>query len=345
MLNTNLKIILIAIFCTAGLANASIVKSIYRADLLAKDKTDETRAKLVEDGFSKILYKTTIDENLANDPELKKAAPDIDKFVSGYTYYKAPEGLQLDIKYNEKMIQGLLKDLGKPFLGKDRPTAVVWLIVDEPSGTRFIGDDKYPEVIDKMNELATTTGIPIVQPLLDLSDKSIVSEDVVAKFNDSPMLMASNRYGADIVIAGKVSKFAGVWQASWRILGKESISWKDDADDLNTSISNFMGEYSRYLVKNYAYQAGLDIDKPITLSVSGINDLESLSKIEKILQNIAIVKEYRVTYVSDNEARFSVEVEGDIEDLDRTLRLNKKLRNSNVAGSDIDTVDLGYNYS
>lgn len=332
MLNINL-ILSVAVFFASVAANASIVKTVYKADLQAKDKSDETRAELIEQGFKEVLFKTTADSDFSNSDSVKPDTLELDKYVSSYTYYKSRDGLQLDIKFNEKMVQNLLREVGKPFIGKERPTAVVWLIVDEPGGTSFIGD-KYPEVIDRINQQATASGFPVIQPLLDLSDKSMVSEDIVARFNDAPMLMASNRYGADVVIAGKISKFAGVWQSTWRILGKESVTWKDENNSLDVAVDNFMAEYSNYLVKNYAYQAGIESDEAVKLHIAGIKSIEELFKIEKFLRNIPIVSEYNVVSVNNEDAVFEVTVDGDLDDLDRAIRLNKKLKTITAASMD-----------
>jgi len=59
-----------------------------------------------------------------------------------------------------------------PIWGKQRPSTLVWLVVEDEGGRRLIGTDEESEYLSVLKERASVRGIPMLIPLLDLEDNA-----------------------------------------------------------------------------------------------------------------------------------------------------------------------------
>lgn len=113
---------------------------------------------------------------------------------------------------------------------KVKPVVILWLVVQSGQEKHLLGVDTDPSITDLIKYLSEPTGLEVFVPLLDLTDLSSLSADDVWNKSVNALQTASNRYGYENILVGKLSQkqdHDGFWNVEWDLLNKnQEKSWK-----------------------------------------------------------------------------------------------------------------------
>lgn len=210
-------VIALALATAGRIANAATFENLYSVTVARDPAAADQRAAAERAAMAKLLIRVTGRRDAALDPLLAPLLATPSAYLSSYGLDRQGRSL---VGFSRARVEQTLTSLGIPVWGGERPLTLLWIAVDDGAGGRALlgaveAGDRNPELTPATSTLLATVrtelgavaderGLPVVLPLLDLQDLGLVSfTDVWGGFEDR-VLVASQRYGADAVLIGRV---------------------------------------------------------------------------------------------------------------------------------------------
>ena len=310
---------------------AMVVDSLYTIELQAADKTLNERNALFLQSFEQVLLRLVREPSISTMPSIQVAKEQIDKYVSSFLYKDILDSntnalFKLKITFNEKMINSLLKEANIPYLGKNRPVILTWLLVEANNGFKLAGEQEQEFFISKLEKLAIENSIPLVFPLLDIEDLSKIQNIDVFNSGTISFEEFSIKYNADLILIGKVSHFAGQWYGKWNMLGNNYSEWNINATELDELYNQLVNILKINLINNYAANiADQNNDNVINMKIMGISSIENYFNILNYLKGLSLVSLVKVIEITDNDMVFGLNIHGEKERILKAIRRDKIL--------------------
>lgn len=237
----------------------------------------------------------------------------------------------LVVTFEGRAIENVLRQAGVPIWGSDRPLTLIWIAVDWGQGEREIvaaddpermsGDarsiDRNRLLRERVAEVATRRGIPVLFPLLDTEDlESISFTDIWGGFDDL-LLQASARYEAESVLVGRIrtdSLQMNRW--SWNYDG-DRASWNGQTEDM-----------INLLADSLAARSVVDPTSPmetIRLTINGIDSVNAFGQVQQLMEKLRGVDAIMIDTVAGDRIMYQVQIQGGTERLKRALELTNAL--------------------
>jgi hypothetical protein len=332
-------IIIFAAGLLSGLpAQAVRVDNLYGATVeLPADGSNQLNRGF-DRALEQVLVKVTGQAEVGRSARQAGLFPDASGLVQQYS--RLPEN-RLSARFDARAIRDGLDAAGLPVWGENRPLVAVWLAVDEGRGRRVVlseGADDGSGSADAINIARETVmlaaderGLPIVLPLVDAEDLSIVTfADLWGDFL-GPVEEASGRYGAEVILTGRARSLdPDDNRVRWTLLaGGEQASW-------NGTLAQGPATAAEYLAQRYATYA--DSAGTLRLLVTQVDTLEKYGELRRYLASLNVVEEAVIARAKGNELEFDLVVRGDVARLRDTLDRSRLIVPST---GQADPLDLG----
>lgn len=199
----------------ASAASAGQKVDIYRADTLVKSQSENDRNAAARATLGEVIVRVSGQRSALDHPVVQASLPKAQNYLFGFSYKSSAEKITVDgktfpavglqLNYEPRAIEQLLRDAQLPLWPAIRPTVLVWLVVQEPAGLRLVA-----EVADRqtLQLQAQYRGLPLRFPKLDLEDSlSLTASDLWA-LNIEKIKIASLRYKADAILIGRYTPYS-----------------------------------------------------------------------------------------------------------------------------------------
>lgn len=329
--------ILLLISLAVGMSGTNVlatrVENLYAAEVpLAGGSTALPDA--FDAALAQVLIKVTGRRDIAAAGDATAPFGDASRFVQ---QYRIDADDRVWVRFDEVALRRELDRLGEPVWGAERPTTLVWLVLDEGFGQRrLIGGqpddgvlpgspgtpddgDVGTEILDTLNETADARGLPLILPLADTQEMiAIPLSDVWGGFTES-LVGASERYGPDAILVGRAKPAAfDRIDVRWTLLlDEERFDWEggvaggpnDVADFFAARLATSVGSSSR-----------------IVLSVDRVDNLDAYGRLSNYLAELDLVEELAVEEVTGDRVVFRLKIRGDADRLMRSIALQRVLQ-------------------
>ena len=301
------------------------IPTLYTAEVTLDPEEPDPRAAAYERGLWEIVVRVTGSELSADAPLLEELFPDAGRYV--LQFRQGAEGT-LTISYDGEAIERVLRRAGETVWGSDRPLTLVWLAVDWGGGEREIIAADDPERVaddsrsidrdhllrERVQETASRRGIPIAFPLLDTEDLQNVSfTDIWGGF-DEQLLQASQRYQASSILVGRV-RAGAIQRNRWTYyFGGMQEEWSGRPE-------NAVHLLADALAAELAFSGNAPVET-VTLNVAGIDSVRAYGNIQRYLENLSLIEDFKVHTVSGDEIRYEVRLRGGMTRLRRALEIS-----------------------
>ncbi len=331
------------LFLTVSTAEAAIVDGLYEAEVLVKSQSRSERNQAMSSALAQVFQKVSGRSNTQTLPGIADAISHADQFLQQYLYrglhetqYPIPQAdpsSQLAwFRFDEQAVNRVLRENNLPVWGHTRPATLVWMGIEQNGSRYMLGSDSAEELRDILEYEAQRQGMALVLPLLDLQDQRTLSfADLWGNFQDS-ILSASSRYQADAVLVGRVSLTSSdVWQGRWTLYESgRSVSWQSQGNYPDEVVSTGVVGTVEALANRYAQAPSDDIPGVVVLAVTGVTNLKDYARVSSYLNSLELVKDLQPTVISDNSARFKLDIRGNAEGLAQTIKLGNVLQEEQI---------------
>jgi len=327
--------------CLCVTAAAVEMSSLYTVVVPLDPSDPDSRNLAYQTALTEVLVRVTGSVAVAESEQLAALFPNPVRYVSQFR--PGPDNT-LVISLDGPAIGNVLRQTDAPIWGSDRPMTLVWIAVDWGLGEREIvaaddqermpGDtrsiDRNRLLQERISDIASRRGIPVLFPLLDTEDlESISFSDIWGGFDDL-LLQASTRYQAESILVGRIRpESAQAYRWTWYHIGQRT-SWYGEPEEIIDLLADSMA--SLYVI------SGRDPIDTIRLTISGIDSASAFGRVQRFMENLRGVDEIAIETVAGDRIVYAVKVQGGPERLQRALELSDLLDMVEPFGEDADPV-------
>jgi hypothetical protein len=336
--------LLSAVLLTAALlsqpASATRVEDLYAATVKMNPQASNPLNDAFERALGKVLVKVT------GLPEAGAAEARVGALSNAgqlvQQYRRLPNN-RLQASFNARAVRAALDAAGLPVWGESRPLVAVWFALDNGDGNRLILTEGSGAAeagleagqVDELRKLLVATaaarGLPMVLPLVDAEDMSIVTfADLWGDF-PGPVMLASQRYGADAVLVGRArSTDVGGNRVRWTLtMANEQFAWEG-------ALNSGPAQTAAMLAQRLATTA--DSAGTLRVLVRNVDTLEKYGRLRNYFANLSIVEKSTVAHVNGSELEFELVVRGYVKRLEGTMNRSRLLQPASIES---DLMELG----
>lgn len=326
-----LSIIITFVLC--GPVCAVILDNLYTVAIQVTDNSLNTRAETLPQAFEQIVRRVASSHHAITHPEYIKARHHIDEYLNTYFYTENAGAYTLTLQFNEQKLANLFNKMGRNSFNKNRPQILLWLVIEENNQPNFVTSGSQVAIADKIDVLANNYGLPILFPLLDLTERLFIAEQDVINFNIAPLEQAAGRYNADSIMIGKINNINGIWHCEWRLVnGQKNVSWNTNGDDLDVELEVMFNQLADNLIASFGKISTPETKLSTAVRVKGVNSIADYARVLSYLKKLPVVQQVEIGSVEGNQAMFLVTSEGGKDAIIKALHADHLLN----AESEID---------
>ncbi|MFM4730153.1 DUF2066 domain-containing protein [Aeromonas salmonicida] len=333
-----LKRVVTALCCGLSfMVSAAQVTDLYQG----KAPTSGDMVAAQSQALGDVLVKVTGKRDILTQPDVVKALAAPGEYVQHYGYQDVGPVKFLKADFNVAKVNALISQSKFALLGPARPQMALWLVINEGE-RRILPDQSSDGWASALRTQSQTMGLPVSIPLMDLDDNMAVNAtDVWGRFA-APILQASQRYGAEMVVLGKLTPEGDKWSIDWGLYGPKAggelaeLTRGSSSGTQAEVAQHFADELAAWLVQNYGARIS-GVASSQTLVVEGLSGIDGMITVQKMLQGMASVTKVTIGKLEGDKVTFDLSLQGDKAELIRGLQLESRLRQ-------IDDNDSGLRY-
>ncbi len=266
---------------------------LYEAEVPVADQSDSSRPAAMAEALRQVVVKVSGRSNAANSPALKEALKKPTLYVTQYSY-RSNDGLGaelpllMDMTFDKTRIDPLLGASGVTQWNTARPLTIVWLAVEQSGQRILVGAGDRGLVKEMLLKAAQRRGLPLRLPLLDATDQAQVhAEDVWGDAHNS-IIQASQRYGAQAVLVGRLGQIAGGrWQMVCTLYqGNTSQRWNQINDKVEPLVAYGIDAATDTLASSATGTMSSTVSNELHWVVKGVGDMHSQRRVMDYLSSL-----------------------------------------------------------
>ncbi|MFT4822886.1 MAG: hypothetical protein ACJAUG_003085 [Halioglobus sp.] len=309
---------------------AALVDDLYEAEVPVADHGPQALEKssllALQQVFIKVSGSVEVLENPVILTELEKAR----SYVQQYSYTRDQDtdgDLSAKFEFDGSVISRLVVDSGAPLWTANRPTVLVWIVVQSATGRQFVGSDSFPGVLQAIQKSFSTRGVPLRAPLLDLEDTTALEVDDVWRLRASPLLSASRRYGVQNILAGRVTELStGEWLGDWAyISGNGRVDRTVSAVSVNDFTNSGASLVAEEMSEKYSLAASKTDLAGVLMLVRGVNSYADYSKIVSWLESLELIQHANIEEIEGDQILLRITAQAEASRLRKIIELNRRL--------------------
>lgn len=302
------------------------MKSLYQADIPVASQQTPQRAEAFRNGLIQVLIRVSGDTDIAKNATIKAALPHADTFVDEYSYAPshtpppAPPTI-LEAHFDPASISQLLREANAPAWSQNRPLIILWIANNlSPQGVHIVSSDSDQDITALLKAKADQRGLPIIFPLMDLSEIEHVSLTDVGTDNFAILSNVSKRYGSNAIITGRLfHEITGYHFALTLQLPTEQLKWDVTGASVPTVLSGAIDRIADTLATRYASVVTQQVQSSVTITVTNILQSSDMDKCLQYLEHLAPVANINIVQVSGQSVVLQLSLRGTLSALTQAI--------------------------
>ncbi|WP_076418789.1 DUF2066 domain-containing protein [Colwellia sp. UCD-KL20] len=322
------------------------VSDLYTAKVALNSQTQRDQSSALKAALKAVLVKIAGDEKVLSNAFIKNEVQHYSKYLTQFNYLTDNGVNNLVASFDENKINQLFFQENLPLWGKLRPLVLFWVVTEDGLKRRIISETDESPLHDEISALATEKGLPVILPLMDLTDtQNIQIPDLWGRFID-PIKLASQRYTPESVVIIRVSKNAIFTTdeeptTNCDLLCKQSaisIDWHivtTQSDKVETGnqykgvdelvlMKTVMSDITTHISQRYSLTTETDHD--LIIDVANVDSLAQYVDVTQFLDKLSVISSFKLIKAQGNNRRFQLTLMGSADTLFASLKLNNKLK-------------------
>lgn len=321
------------VFAWCAAAQAADV-SIYSGTAEVASQSDGDREAGLRAALRSALVKASGDAQIAQDPGLGAVLGRAGGLLRQYTYRESVEAsaegstkvrVLLDAEFDPSGVEGALRELGRALWERERPTVLVWLVIDS-NGTKQIASSFQQSALGALLSAAAQRGLPLQLPRMDGTDLNRINPVTLWDAPAAAVIAASQRYNATVILVARLQKLATGWTARYTLIdGHEFESWQADdalaAGVLSKAIHGTVDRMARrYAVDNSGPPLGA-----LQVWVEDLRSAADYALVTGYLEKMSVVHDLAPVAAEPSRLLLSMQVDVGAQRLQQLMALDKVL--------------------
>lgn len=337
MTRTLWALICLVLLAARGAVAAELVRDLYVADVPVADRSSGELARASAEGLAQVLVKVSGSVEVLASPPVEQALRGARNQVRQYSYTRmdstagvtgAAPGLAARVEFDPAQVRELLAAAGAPIWTATRPVVLVWLVVEDARGRRFVSPGTDPELVAGLIEGFRSRGVPLRFPLFDLVDMAALAPDEAWNLPAPLLLAASERYRAAEVLAGRIAVLtSGEIAGDWSYL---SGTGRQDRSVVRADAPAFLragvAMVAEDMASRYALAATGVAGDALAMTISGIASYADYAAVLSWLESLEPITRAHVRAVAGDTLTLALTADADAAQLAGVIELNPRLR-------------------
>jgi hypothetical protein len=368
------------------------VSDLYQASVALDSRNNADRAIALKEALGAVMVKVGGNKSVLENKVIKKALIDYRLYLNQYRYHlkvkkiitpkaqetKKNEDLFLLASFNEDKINLLFQQANLAIWGSLRPQILLWLVTENGFVRKIIANSTDSDIPMLVNQFSSQRGLPIMMPLMDLTDANQITQSDVWGSFEQPIRVASTRYFAEDIVVMRISNSSLLSDDSkktvdnkenncgspctenikeqryildWSLLGwniedeKKIITQQYQGNDQNKLIQQGLADITDLIYEHYALST--TSNNEFVIEVNNIDSLAKYVDVFDFLTNLSAVKTVSLLKAEGTSRRFNLQILGSSDAFVASLKLNKQLKefidplsrfNENILNNKVDVV-------
>ena len=255
------------------------IKWLYSVEVPVTSQSIDEVQRAARSALDILIVRMIGTGNPLKSEEMMNARSNVDRYYLQYRFQTKPQrfnSLQsntyLRVDFDPISVQNLVRRLGLPVWGANRPSILLWLVITGPAHDAILERSDQGEVAQMVYEQALRRGIPLMVPLMDIQDRRYASASLMRGPFTDRMLAASKRYEPGYIAIARVHATKAI--KPWVV--ELSLSIRDEEQKviftsakLNDAVARLVNEVADILFNHYAV-SGRDTTA-VLVTVDGIS--------------------------------------------------------------------------
>ncbi len=315
-------------------AQSILITDLYETNVTVASRSAEERQQALASALQQVLTKVSGSSVPATHSQLRSAMESPENYVKLFQYQEMMSAgardktLQLVVQFQSDAVNALANRMKLSIWPANRPLTRMWLAMEGPNQPKhLLGTETDPELMDQLQALAKTWGIPLVIPVLDLSEVSQITVTEVWEQSPEVVQQASVRYGSDALLMGRLSNMGNnTWKATWKlIVNQEADSWETQASDFSSMLQTGLQGLAERLGPRFAMQNQRTTSEGLLIEVLALSEYQQYLQVMRYLQQLPQVRAVRVAKLSGDTCTVWVLPTGDVPAFKQALALDRHL--------------------
>ncbi|MFO8025531.1 DUF2066 domain-containing protein [Thiohalophilus sp.] len=281
---------------------AEEVPGLYEARVPVESQDREVREVALRVALQQVLVRVSGRRRVLTMADIEPLLEQAPRYVQQFRYQtrEANGGEEpielLWVRFDKPEVDHLLRENRLPVWGRTRPATLIWLVVDDRRERELLSNDMDSRARQAIEQQARLRGLPLRFPLMDLTDRRIISvSDVWGNFEDN-ILQASDRYDAEAVLVGRVARTAsGGWSGRWDLYQEgRNQSWNAAGQAQEEVLVPGINRLADLLAEQFAQIGQNDQQEKLRVRVTEVKGLAGFNRVMKYLKDLALVEEVHI---------------------------------------------------
>lgn len=312
---------------------------LYTADaILATDARQSEQDAAVTDAMRQVLVRVTGRADINAEPAIQSALEKASSYLSTFRFERSDITLtnvlgesvpakRMIMKFDQGAIQELLGRNRLPVWGAKRPETLIWLADRLDGSDHILADSEGSEFARALVEQSRVRGVPMILPIMDLTDTLNVSFTDVYGLFTADLGEASERYQPDAILVGRVSRNEDGYQADFvYLLQNDRQRYQVSAADKAGLAAQLIDQIALRLSDQYAVVMDPAMAGQVSLRINNVRGLDTLAAVENYLGSLNLITRTTLRQVRPAVVYFDLEISGDRTQLRDMLALDNRLK-------------------
>jgi len=317
-------------------AHAVTVEDLFTVELPVADQTTSLRLESFSEAFKQVIVKVSGSDEALSSPAFKRPVENSARYVKQFRYLNQNvldeeeldgAGLFLRIDFDQQLVEGLLREQNFPVWGRERPSTLLVISYDVNENIKLVSDDATPDLVEALDSAASIHALPVLFPLMDLEDIALVKIGDIASRQYENIDTMARRYAPNALLVGQIVGRSGQgWQGDWEVRFAEQVfQWSFKTSSKKDVIDQAIRHLAKILAIEYALEDHRSVEQSLLLSVSELEGIDKLIKVQRYLKSLNVVDSVRVAMISKDVVTYRLDLRNDPEDLQRLIEFGEVL--------------------
>lgn len=267
----------LALVCIS--AQAETVSGLYQVREPLAGQGSEARAEATSKAFDTLVLRLTGDPKAPQSQALAGLRKDPQQIVNQVGSEAGPPESVL-VEFDPGSTERALRKAGLALWGSNRPAIIGWWLNDGIEGSNLVGDGQ--SAAEPLHRAAQHRGLPLRLPLADLQEQLVADAKHIEGKDPTALREASERYGADALLAVHAREADGKWQGKWQLwLGDDREQGTAEGADQAALADAVLLAVSNRLAPRYVTRPGASSE--LLVQVEGMN-LAHYAELSRVLE-------------------------------------------------------------
>lgn len=192
-------------FCWSGPAvGYATPEWFYQVEMPVADQSEAERSRVAAAGLLRVLTRASGLSSVPRNAPVREALERPAGYYNEFVFFDREGGLHLRINFTGEAILDLLHRARLPIWWTQRPTVLVWLVLEENGQRQIMSAGQAHPLREALLEAGRARGLELQFPIMDLTDQLAISgSDIWGRLAHS-LDAASARYAPDMVWTGRL---------------------------------------------------------------------------------------------------------------------------------------------